>query len=204
MYPLVFKSMQRCFKQSQSLSDRPWSPLHPQRQTSPTSAFSLHISRERSRSSILLPFNPSGRKARTQAHCLNCAYPMCPFKPSYGDVKTVLSCQVTTSQKDVSHLKAVSISQKEMTCLTLHRRYSAMQYHQTVAAAKEAKSAESVVPVTDLAKRALNCAANSTRQIGWFSFWTQLALSIVSAVILLFSVAFTSQVLSLNPLQVLS
>ncbi|EIE19576.1 hypothetical protein COCSUDRAFT_19300, partial [Coccomyxa subellipsoidea C-169] len=41
--------------------------------------------------------------------------------------------------------------------------------------------------------KSLSRAAKSCRQIGWFSFWTQLSLSIVSAGILLFSVAFTSQ-----------
>jgi len=32
------------------------------------------------------------------------------------------------------------------------------------------------------------------QRYGWISFWVQLSLSVVSAVILLFSVAFTSQV----------
>jgi hypothetical protein len=50
------------------------------------------------------------------------------------------------------------------------------------------------LPIGDVAKRSLEIAAKATGQIGWISFWTQLALSIVSAVILLFSVAFTSQV----------
>ena len=48
--------------------------------------------------------------------------------------------------------------------------------------------------VSEAAKKSLGRAAKSCRQIGWFSFWTQLSLSIVSAGILLFSVAFTSQV----------
>lgn len=81
----------------------------------------------------------------------------------------------------------------QFSCHFLHTR-TWIQVHRLRAAAKGSQEAEAAIPVTDLAKRALNCAANSTRQIGWFSFWTQLALSIVSAVILLFSVAFTSQV----------
>lgn len=48
--------------------------------------------------------------------------------------------------------------------------------------------------VSEAAKKSLGRAAKACRQIGWFSFWTQLSLSIVSAGIMLFSVAFTSQV----------
>ncbi|BDA46614.1 Protein TIC 21, chloroplastic [Coccomyxa sp. Obi] len=47
--------------------------------------------------------------------------------------------------------------------------------------------------VSEAAKKSLGRAAKACRQIGWFSFWTQLSLSIVSAGIMLFSVAFTSQ-----------
>ena len=68
-----------------------------------------------------------------------------------------------------------------------------MQVAGTRLSAKNETDTE-VVPVSDVARRALEAAANSTGQTGWFSFWLQLALSIVSAVILLFSVAFTSQV----------
>ena len=48
--------------------------------------------------------------------------------------------------------------------------------------------------INEAARKALSKAAVACRRIGWFSFWTQLSLSIVSAGILLFSVAFTSQV----------
>lgn len=61
------------------------------------------------------------------------------------------------------------------------------------AAAKGAIEKQEPLPIGDVAKRSLQIAANATGQVGWISFWTQLALSIVSAVILLFSVAFTSQ-----------
>ena len=44
------------------------------------------------------------------------------------------------------------------------------------------------------AKKNLLRAATACRRYGWISFWLQLTLSIVSAIILLFSVAFTSQV----------
>lgn len=71
---------------------------------------------------------------------------------------------------------------------------SSLQRLCTRAAAKGSDAQTEVVPVSDVARRALEAAANSTGQTGWFSFWLQLALSIVSAVILLFSVAFTSQV----------
>eukprot|EP00983_Pelagomonas_calceolata_P115722 1160228-Pelagomonas_calceolata.AAC.3 len=37
-------------------------------------------------------------------------------------------------------------------------------------------------------------ATRAVQRYGWISFWVQLSLSVVSAVILLFSVAFTSQV----------
>lgn len=43
------------------------------------------------------------------------------------------------------------------------------------------------------ARKALQRATRAVQRYGWLSFWVQLTLSIVSAVILLFSVAFTSQ-----------
>lgn len=46
----------------------------------------------------------------------------------------------------------------------------------------------------EAARRALSRATNAVRRYGWLSFWSQLALSVVGGVILLFSVAFTSQV----------
>jgi hypothetical protein len=46
----------------------------------------------------------------------------------------------------------------------------------------------------DAAVKSLARATRAINRFGWFSFWTQLALSVVSGVILLFSVAFTSQV----------
>lgn len=46
---------------------------------------------------------------------------------------------------------------------------------------------------SEAARKALFRAADVCRRIGWGSFWTQLALSIASAGILLFSVAFTAQ-----------
>ena len=49
-------------------------------------------------------------------------------------------------------------------------------------------------PMGETARRALANATQATKRYGWISFWVQLTLSVVSAVILLFSVAFTSQV----------
>jgi hypothetical protein len=46
----------------------------------------------------------------------------------------------------------------------------------------------------DAARKALERATRAIKRYGWFSFWVQLSLSVVSGVILLFSVAFTSQV----------
>jgi hypothetical protein len=46
----------------------------------------------------------------------------------------------------------------------------------------------------DVARKALAKATRATKRYGWLTFWVQLSLSVVSAVILLFSVAFTSQV----------
>ena len=48
--------------------------------------------------------------------------------------------------------------------------------------------------ITEAAKRALTTATTAVKRLGWISFWVQMTLSVVSAVILLFSVAFTSQV----------
>ena len=45
-----------------------------------------------------------------------------------------------------------------------------------------------------LCRRNLQSAAAACRRFGWIGFWSQLTLSVVSAIILLFSVAFTSQV----------
>ena len=45
----------------------------------------------------------------------------------------------------------------------------------------------------EAARKALTRATRAMTRYGWISFWTQLTLSVVSAVILLFSVAFTSQ-----------
>ena len=46
--------------------------------------------------------------------------------------------------------------------------------------------------VSEAARTRLFRAADACRKVGWASFWTQLALSLVSAGILLFSVAFTA------------
>lgn len=48
--------------------------------------------------------------------------------------------------------------------------------------------------LSEPAKAALSRAARAMRRYGWLAFWTQLTMSVVSGVILLFSVAFTSQV----------
>lgn len=47
--------------------------------------------------------------------------------------------------------------------------------------------------MSEVAKENLAKAANACRRYGWISFWTQLVLSTISAIILLFSLAFTSQ-----------
>ena len=52
---------------------------------------------------------------------------------------------------------------------------------------------EDTPAINEAARKALSKAAGACRRVGWFSFWTQLTLSVVSAVILLFSVAFTAQ-----------
>lgn len=48
--------------------------------------------------------------------------------------------------------------------------------------------------ISEPARKNLTNAAAACRRFGWLSFWTQLVLSVVSAIILLFSVAFTSMV----------
>ncbi|KAK9790729.1 hypothetical protein WJX73_000393 [Symbiochloris irregularis] len=70
-------------------------------------------------------------------------------------------------------------SRKQLTCFA--------------AASAAAPSPQSVaLPVSAPAKRSLERTADACRRIGWISFWSQLSLSVVSAGILLFSVAFTS------------
>jgi len=48
--------------------------------------------------------------------------------------------------------------------------------------------------MSEPARAALMRATSAMRRYGWIAFWTQLTLSVVSGVILLFSVAFTSHV----------
>lgn len=48
--------------------------------------------------------------------------------------------------------------------------------------------------VSEVARQNLKKAANACRRYGWISFWVQLVLNTVAAVVLLFSLAFTSQV----------
>lgn len=52
--------------------------------------------------------------------------------------------------------------------------------------------------ISEPARKNLANAAAACRRFGWLSFWTQLVLSVVSAIILLFSVAFTSLVSCLS------
>jgi hypothetical protein len=61
------------------------------------------------------------------------------------------------------------------------------------AAGDSSVTASRPASISDSARRNLINAAVSCRKWGWISFWTQLVLSVVSAVILLFSVAFTAQ-----------
>lgn len=57
-----------------------------------------------------------------------------------------------------------------------------------------AASTEPLDSVSEVARQNLKKAANSCRRYGWISFWVQLVLNSVAAVVLLFSLAFTSQV----------
>jgi hypothetical protein len=73
---------------------------------------------------------------------------------------------------------------------------------------KQARAAEGAFPSADAlppspqdrmgeaARKALSRATVAVKRYGWIGFWVQLTLSVISAVILLFSVAFTSQVSS--------
>lgn len=71
---------------------------------------------------------------------------------------------------------------------------------QRVAAVADAASASAPAPddglldVSEVARQNLKKAANACRRYGWLSFWVQLVLNTVAAVVLLFSLAFTSQV----------
>jgi len=44
------------------------------------------------------------------------------------------------------------------------------------------------------ARRNLKSASDALRRLGWFSFWSQLTLSVVSTFILIFSVSFSATV----------
>eukprot|EP00887_Chlorella_sp_A99_P005182 scaffold1.g5182.t1 len=52
---------------------------------------------------------------------------------------------------------------------------------------------ESLPDVSEVARQNLERAANACRRYGWLSFWVQLVLTTIATVILLFSMAFTSQ-----------
>ena len=52
-------------------------------------------------------------------------------------------------------------------------------------------TAEDSIP--DVARQNLESASNACKRFGWIAFWFQLVLTIVAAVIILFSMAFTSQ-----------
>jgi Protein of unknown function (DUF3611) len=53
---------------------------------------------------------------------------------------------------------------------------------------------DSSFALTPEQRRSMTYSSQALRRWGWVSFWIQLALSLVSAVILLFSVAFTAAV----------
>eukprot|EP01023_Acetabularia_acetabulum_P069192 TRINITY_DN9966_c0_g1_i1.p1 TRINITY_DN9966_c0_g1~~TRINITY_DN9966_c0_g1_i1.p1 ORF type:complete len:303 (-),score=17.59 TRINITY_DN9966_c0_g1_i1:1101-1874(-) len=57
---------------------------------------------------------------------------------------------------------------------------------------QQPQQTEDVYQLESTARQSLINAAKSMRNLGWVSFWCQLALSLVSAVILLFSVGFTT------------
>lgn len=65
---------------------------------------------------------------------------------------------------------------------------------QTSAAAGDAQSAPGEYALTDDQRRSLQYSAFALKRWGWASFWIQLALSLTSTGILLFSVAFTASV----------
>lgn len=53
---------------------------------------------------------------------------------------------------------------------------------------------EEILPdVSEVARQNLKRAANACRRYGWLSFWVQLVMTTIATVILLFSMAFTSQ-----------
>lgn len=61
-------------------------------------------------------------------------------------------------------------------------------------AAAAAGGGDGLLDVSEVARQNLRKAANACRRYGWLSFWVQLVLNTVAAVVLLFSLAFTSQV----------
>lgn len=77
-------------------------------------------------------------------------------------------------------------------CSILPRQLLAHRQQNLTQCGAVAASSKSELPVSEPAKRSLERTADATSRVGWISFWTQLSLSVVSAGILLFSVAFTS------------
>ncbi|KAK9807720.1 hypothetical protein WJX72_007137 [[Myrmecia] bisecta] len=94
-----------------------------------------------------------------------------------------------------SRLRLASSLQHLTTGAQLQRRFCGVPSRSRSTHAVQAVATPDVssLDASEPARYNLARAANACRRWGWFSFWTQLSLSIVSAGILLFSVAFTSQ-----------
>ena len=86
---------------------------------------------------------------------------------------------------------AVRIAQQ----ITIHHRHTSQQARAVQSPPAPSETSEpSSDALTDLARLNLRRAAVACRRYGWFGFWSQLILSVVSTVILMFSAAFTQQV----------
>lgn len=76
----------------------------------------------------------------------------------------------------------------------VRRRGTAAPGQPRAAAAGVPPLGASPLDVSEVARQNLKKAATACRRYGWISFWVQLVLNTVAAIVLLFSLAFTSQV----------
>lgn len=75
----------------------------------------------------------------------------------------------------------------------VRRRGAAAPLQPRAAAAGVPPLGGSPADVSEVARQNLKKAATACRRYGWISFWVQLVLNTVAAIVLLFSLAFTSQ-----------
>ncbi|DBA90214.1 TPA: hypothetical protein ACH3X1_003514 [Trebouxia sp. C0004] len=110
-----------------------------------------------------------------------------------------LKARLSVLRRDVAHFRVKRCCSRRISHQTSSQQAPGYQQGPTRRQVTCAAGSSSNPPVqvtaasiSEPARKNLANAAAACRRFGWLSFWTQLVLSVVSAIILLFSVAFTS------------